>query len=236
MRLESYAQELEDLILYSVLRDVPKGFYIDIGANDPTDISVTKFFYDRGWNGINIEPQANLCLLLEELRPRDINICAGCGKESGQMALMGKGYSATFSQKTASDGGFLDKKSTDMIKILTLSEVYNLYCPEKQPVHFCKIDVEGYEKEVLQGIKDWNTFRPWIYVIEATLPGTSIPCHESWEPILMKHDYTLAFTSGINRYYVDLRKKQFVARFLEVKPFLQQHELVVLKLQHLYIN
>lgn len=44
MRLESYAQELEDLILYSVLRDVEHGFYIDVGANDPTDISVTKFF------------------------------------------------------------------------------------------------------------------------------------------------------------------------------------------------
>ena len=57
MRLESYAQELEDLILYSVLRDVKNGFYIDVGANDPTDISVTKFFYDRGWHGSRISDE-----------------------------------------------------------------------------------------------------------------------------------------------------------------------------------
>ena len=48
MRLESYAQELEDVICYAILRDVQKGFYIDIGANDPTKYSVTKFFYLGG--------------------------------------------------------------------------------------------------------------------------------------------------------------------------------------------
>ena len=35
MRYESYAQELEDIILYVALQDVDEGFYIDIGANDP---------------------------------------------------------------------------------------------------------------------------------------------------------------------------------------------------------
>lgn len=44
MRYESYAQELEDIILYVALQDVDEGFYIDIGANDPIEISVTKFF------------------------------------------------------------------------------------------------------------------------------------------------------------------------------------------------
>ena len=48
MRFESYAQFLEDLVLHCALKDVDKGFYIDVGANDPTDLSVTKFFYDRG--------------------------------------------------------------------------------------------------------------------------------------------------------------------------------------------
>ena len=44
MRYESYAQELEDIILYVALQDVDEGFYIDIGANDPIEIRVTKFF------------------------------------------------------------------------------------------------------------------------------------------------------------------------------------------------
>ena len=48
MRYESYAQELEDIILYSVLKDVKQIFYIDVGANDPIALSVTHFFYLRG--------------------------------------------------------------------------------------------------------------------------------------------------------------------------------------------
>ena len=56
MRLETYSLDLEDLILFAMLRDIREGFYIDIGANDPLIDSVTKFFYDRGWHGINIEP------------------------------------------------------------------------------------------------------------------------------------------------------------------------------------
>ena len=56
MRYDSYAQEYEDIILYAIIGDVSDGFYIDVGAYDPVDISVTKYFYDKGWHGINIEP------------------------------------------------------------------------------------------------------------------------------------------------------------------------------------
>ena len=57
--LVTYAQNREDLYLYALLGDGP-GFYVDVGANHPTFHSVTKFFYDRGWNGINIEPNTEL--------------------------------------------------------------------------------------------------------------------------------------------------------------------------------
>ena len=61
MRFYSYAQEYEDLALYLALRDIKKIFYIDVGANDPTYLSVTKFFYLGGGNGINIEPLRDKC-------------------------------------------------------------------------------------------------------------------------------------------------------------------------------
>lgn len=51
MRFYSYAQEYEDLALYLALRDIKKIFYIDVGANDPTYLSVTKFFYLGGVMG-----------------------------------------------------------------------------------------------------------------------------------------------------------------------------------------
>lgn len=44
----SYASENEDIILYHVLKDRERIFWIDIGSNDPFLGSVTKLFYDRG--------------------------------------------------------------------------------------------------------------------------------------------------------------------------------------------
>ncbi len=56
----SYAQNFEDLILMGILREIPNGFYVDVGANHPEQDSVTKIFYDKGWSGINIEPNTVL--------------------------------------------------------------------------------------------------------------------------------------------------------------------------------
>lgn len=56
MTFISYAQNLEDVILFRALKGVEQGFYIDAGAQDPEIDSVTKAFYERGWRGINIEP------------------------------------------------------------------------------------------------------------------------------------------------------------------------------------
>ena len=41
----TYAQFLEDVILYRGLRDVQNGFYIDVGAYRPEENSVTKLFF-----------------------------------------------------------------------------------------------------------------------------------------------------------------------------------------------
>ena len=45
MRFISYAQNYEDVMLARALRGVEKGFYIDVGAQDPVNDSVTKSLY-----------------------------------------------------------------------------------------------------------------------------------------------------------------------------------------------
>lgn len=131
MKFESHAQFFEDLILYCALKDVENGFYIDVGANDPEFISVTKAFYDRGWHGINIEPLRAVCGKLAEQRPRDINLCIGLGKEHGKMDLYERGGGSTFSPEEV-----IRQKIPESIKktrsIWTLSEVYEQYPPPNQ--------------------------------------------------------------------------------------------------------
>ena len=52
----SYAQNAEDVPPLRLFASKPEGFYVDVGAGDPVQHSVTKLFYDAGWNGINVEP------------------------------------------------------------------------------------------------------------------------------------------------------------------------------------
>lgn len=109
MRFESYSQFMEDLVLYCALKDAignRNGFYIDVGANDPTADSVTKFFYDRGWHGINIEPLPDKCALLVEQRPRDINLCVGLGSKRDKMKIYECDGMSTFLPDIAEMGNF----------------------------------------------------------------------------------------------------------------------------------
>lgn len=80
---KTYSQHQEDLQVDKILNFRDNGFYVDIGAYDPVRFSNTKRFYDRGWHGINIEPDPVRFLKFQKHRPRDINIQIGIAKEEG---------------------------------------------------------------------------------------------------------------------------------------------------------
>lgn len=226
-KLLSYSQELEDVILYSVLGDsVKKGFYIDVGANDPWEISVTKLFYEIGWNGINIEPLLHAYELLNGDRKRDINVQVGIGASKGEMPLFitpGSGTGSTFDEDVAKKFiGAIEKKK---VPIVTLTDICSEYIPSvNEDINFCKIDVEGFEKEVLQGF-DMTKYRPWIMVMESTEPGTTIPSYSKWEHILLENRYFLAHEHGINRYYLREESRELSSKFISVEKLKDIYEL-----------
>jgi hypothetical protein len=57
MTFISYAQNYEDVMLWRALKDVSNGFWIDIGAAHPRDLSVTLAFSERGWRASQPPPQ-----------------------------------------------------------------------------------------------------------------------------------------------------------------------------------
>lgn len=81
----SYAQNREDIILSGFFDINKKGFYVDIGAFHPEEDSVTKIFYDKGWQGINIEPNPRLYRLFEKSRKEDINLNIGISDKEGEL-------------------------------------------------------------------------------------------------------------------------------------------------------
>ena len=176
----SYAQNFEDVMLWRALKHVKNGFYIDVGAAWPDKHSVTKAFYDSGWRGINIEPNPELWRLLSTDRPRDINLGIALADERGHQELhiiADTGLSSLDRDVTAlhEAGGF--RSEGNHVEVSTLSDVWSQHVGSKQ-VHFLKVDVEGLERKVLLG-NDWSRNRPWLVVVEATMPATQIESHES---------------------------------------------------------
>jgi FkbM family methyltransferase len=213
----SYAQNREDILLWRVLHDVEDGFYIDVGAQDPSQDSVTRAFYDRGWRGINIEPAAGYFEKLCGERPRDLTLQIALGDLAGVGTLYefpDTGWSTLVkrvaSKHRANGFDFVDQ----YIEILTLATVWEKFV--KGEVHFLKIDVEGFERQVVAGA-ELARFRPWIILIEATEPGTPKDAWEDWEPILLGSRYNFVHFDGLNRWYLAEERSSLRLRF-EVPP------------------
>jgi FkbM family methyltransferase len=203
LRLISYAQNREDILLHRALGHVKRGRYVDIGAAWPSQDSVTRLFYDRGWSGVNVEPNPQLLSELRRERARDVNLGVAIGEAAGvrTFALIpDTGLStldAELAEQHRSDGRevvWID------VTVKTLASILDEYVPDGV-IHFLKIDVEGAEAEVIAG-NDWSRFRPWIVVAEVGNPSNPAYSDPLWERDLLAHSYTTAFDDGVNRFYV----------------------------------
>ncbi|SFU39203.1 FkbM family methyltransferase [Pseudoduganella namucuonensis] len=218
MTFISYSQNFEDVLLWRALGKVQNGFYIDVGANDPVLHSVTKAFYDAGWRGINIEPMPSYRQPFLDQRPRDINLGCAAGAEAGEITLFDvptmNGWASTDSGVAVAHKAEGYEVTETRVPMRTLADI----CAEHVTgeIHFLKIDVEGFEGEVLKGM-DLRRWRPWVLVIEATLPGQRVTNHETWEHLVTPHGYRYAYFDGLNRYYVAEEHAELMAD-LDIQP------------------
>jgi FkbM family methyltransferase len=209
----SYAQNFEDVMLWRALKHVEAGFYIDVGANDPTIDSVTRLFYERGWRGINIEPLRSHIMDLERERPRDINIGAAAGAAIGEIALWEcdvRGWATADETVMAQHRANGHSGHSSRVPITTLSAICADHAPHD--IHFLKIDVEGFERSVLEGM-DLRRFRPWIVVVEATRPNTVEEVHDQWEELVVTAGYRFIYADGVNRFYVACEHSELATAF-----------------------
>ena len=198
----SYAQNFEDVRLWKALSSETGCIYVDIGAGHPTDLSVTRLFSERGWNGINVEPGPNASLLTSE-RPRDVTLQIAISASSGEIAFTLRyphlDLSSIYPDRTTFSAALEERSEIIAVESLTLVELFDRYL-ESQEIGFLKVDVEGAEAEVIAS-NDWSRFRPLVVVVESIDPSTWEPSFASWEPLLLDAGYEFAIDDGINRFY-----------------------------------
>jgi FkbM family methyltransferase len=205
---KSYSQNGEDLIIDKILKGKKTGFYIDVGANNPDRFSNTKRFYQKGWTGINIEPNYSNYSKFLKKRPRDINLNVGIGNYKGNLKFYTFFPNAlsTFSieevKKYKKQGFKLIQEQK--IEVKRLKEILKKYAPKE--IDFISIDTEGFDFEVLKS-NNWDMFRPKIICIESIRDFKYALNKGNKINIFLKNkDYKKVYENNLNSIWIDKRE------------------------------
>jgi FkbM family methyltransferase len=204
LRRISYAQNSEDILIDRLFRG-EVGTFVDIGAWLPVIHSNTECFYERGWRGVNIESSASAFELFLDQRPEDLNPNLAASDFDGELTYFEVDEdhvrgSSTLSSEIArgySQRGFVVvEKPVPVRTVRGLVKECGIGPPD-----FLSLDVESHEAQVIRGI-DLQHWRPKLIVVEATVPGSPEPNHQSWEPLLPQQGYRFRVFNGLNRFYL----------------------------------
>jgi FkbM family methyltransferase len=205
---------MEDYHLSIAFAGKEHGIYIDIGGGHPIAGSVSFWFYERGWQGLVVEPQEKLALLHRRLRPRDTFVQAVVGHDAAEVEFyeIDRLHGLSTTVKRYAEAAAAHQASYRALRVpsLSLAELCARHAPSG--IDFLKIDVEGAEYDVIRG-GDWQRYRPAVVVVEAITPDTNEPSWNAWETILLGQGYGLALFDSLNRFYVADECSDILARF-----------------------
>jgi FkbM family methyltransferase len=161
--LESYSQNQEDIIAWDYFGHKTDGFFVEVGANHPTELSQTWFLEQRGWKGILVEPLPACCEKLRAVRKNSI-ICeaaAGAPDQIGE-ATLNVAQSDVWSH-LGDENKDLPLAAQIKVAVRTLDDI--LAEQHAPPVDLLSIDTEGMELKVLLGF-DLQKRRPALVLLE----------------------------------------------------------------------
>ena len=202
----SHAQNGEDVVLWRALREIRAGRYVEVGANHPSIDSVTRAFYDRGWQGITVEPVPYYADLQRGERPRDHLVQAAVTSRPGThttLHVVPRTGLSTLVDAVIDRHADAGIEHVDIaVPTARLDDVLREagWSPHED-IHFLLVDVEGAEDDVLRSV-DLSVWRPWVLVVESTAPNSTTATHEGWEPELLAAGYEFCLFDGLSRFYV----------------------------------
>ncbi len=188
-------QPSESELVWEFFGRNPKGFFVEVGANDPRNGSQSWFLEQCGWRGILIEPLSHLFESLKIARPRSLVFQAACGApghppEAALFVGENCQHSSLLPNGVDADTRYLHKET---VRVLTLDEVL-AECGHPR-VDFVSIDVEGLQLDVLKGF-DLARHHPALLLVEDHLLNWRTHFH------LQRRGYSLVKRTGLNNWYI----------------------------------
>jgi FkbM family methyltransferase len=162
-------QEGENIILERIFAKKTKGFYVDVGAHHPVRFSNTLNLYQKGWSGINIEPNQETIKAFKKMRPRDINLSIAISSMKNACNY----YKFKEPALNTTDINIVKMRERQGYKCIekiivptqTLNQVLSKHCEKTSVIDILKIDVEGKELDVLKS-NNWGKFIPKVIICE----------------------------------------------------------------------
>lgn len=184
----------EDRLKAEFFAPARKGFFVEVGANDPQRGSQTWQFEQAGWTGVLVEPQPDLAERLRKMRRAHV-VAAACSSPANAgttMTLHLSGPHSSLRPQLAVTG--VIAKATIAVPVRTLDDILE-EAKAPAPIDFVSIDVEGHEVQVLSGF-NLARWRPRLILIEDHV--TNLATHR----FLTRAGYRLIRRTGLNGWYV----------------------------------
>ena len=167
LRDKYYSFSGVDIVLKKIFYQQEKGFYIDVGCQNPIKNNNTYLLYKKGWEGINIDLDKDNINLFNSARPKDSNFNKAISSDIKNVELYfyhKKSPINTIDKKTSA----FQKAKVTSIKKINTDTLDNIILNSKYKNHtfdLLSIDVEGHELDVLKGF-DLYKYSPKVIVVE----------------------------------------------------------------------
>ena len=169
----SYSQFAEDLMVSNILGyEKQNGYYVDVGCNHPINYSNTYLFYQRGYRGICIDPNAFYTNHWKKYRPKDSFGVYGIGTKNEELNYIKyKDYPECNRIVTGKELNLLDTQgkhpsySKSTIKVKKLVDVLLSYKWFPQRFDYLNVDCEHLDLDVIKS-NDFTRFRPTVISVE----------------------------------------------------------------------
>ncbi|MGB4346190.1 MAG: FkbM family methyltransferase [Burkholderiaceae bacterium] len=196
-----FSQYGEDVFLHKFFRGKRNGYYIDIGAHHPFELSNTAHLWLSGWNGINVDASAATIASFDKVRKADLNIHAAVVSSATSEKLSQiEFYSnedidniATCDPELAKERGYKRSIKVPCRSLKSLVQEGSLRSSGQ--FDYLNIDIEGLDESVLEDINTW-AMKPKVLMVEIYAQTIRDMLNNNTVINLEKNDYKFIERTG----------------------------------------